>query len=297
MSTHILENSCIRVTVSDAGAELCSVVDKSDGSERIWTADPAVWNRHAPILFPFVGRVAGGVYRIGDQEYAMKTQHGFARDMDFLCTEEDESSVTHCLTPTPATRKIYPYEFRLTVKHSLDPAQPRTLHVDWTVENQGSAPMYYAIGAHPGFLLPPGTRKEDCSLAFPGKSALRFFGVESPSGLALPEQETELPLENGEAAFRESIYDTWIFQSQQVEEIRIVRGGTPLAVLRCPGFPLLAVWANPKGSFICLEPWFGRTDDKSFSGTLAEKPGEQLLPAGGSRTIRYSMDFPAWKPE
>ena len=24
---------------------------------RIWTADPAVWNRHAPILFPFVGKV------------------------------------------------------------------------------------------------------------------------------------------------------------------------------------------------------------------------------------------------
>ena len=294
MSAHILENSAIRVTVADAGAELCSVMDKSDGSERIWTADPAVWNRHAPILFPFVGRVAGGEYRIGDRTYSMKTQHGFARDMDFQCTEKTENSLTHCLTPTPATREIYPYEFRLIVKHSLDPEQPRTLHVDWTVENLSEDPMYYAIGAHPGFLLPPDTRKEDCELAFPGKTSLCYFGVDSASGLALPDQAADLVLENGAAPYQESIPGTWIFQEQQVEEVQITRGGKPLAILRCPGFPFLAVWANPKGSFICLEPWYGRTDDLGFTGTLAEKPGEQLLPAGSSRTIRYSMEFPSW---
>ena len=78
MGMHILDNNALRICVSDSGAELCSVMDKSSGAERIWTADPAIWNRHAPILFPFVGRVTGGKYRIGEQEYLMKTQHMLA---------------------------------------------------------------------------------------------------------------------------------------------------------------------------------------------------------------------------
>ena len=71
MSLHIIENDFLRVTVSDAGAELISVFDKEKDAERIWIGDPAVWNRPAPILFPFVGKVMDGKYRIADKEYTM----------------------------------------------------------------------------------------------------------------------------------------------------------------------------------------------------------------------------------
>ena len=57
MAIHTIENDVLRVSVADEGAELVSVLDKRSGEERIWQADPAVWNRHAPILFPFVGKV------------------------------------------------------------------------------------------------------------------------------------------------------------------------------------------------------------------------------------------------
>lgn len=65
MSTHILENEYLRVTVADRGAELISVWDKERQEERIWTGEPEVWNRHAPLLFPFVGKVIEGKYRVG----------------------------------------------------------------------------------------------------------------------------------------------------------------------------------------------------------------------------------------
>jgi len=67
--------------------------------------------------------------------------------------------------------------------------------------------------------------------------------------------------------------------------------GSPFVTMHCEQFPLLAVWANPAGPFICLEPWFGRTDDAGFSGTLAEKPGMQTLVPGGYREISYSIEF------
>ncbi|MBQ6122288.1 MAG: aldose 1-epimerase family protein, partial [Clostridia bacterium] len=51
--------------------------------------------------------------------------------------------------------------------------------------------------------------------------------------------------------------------------------GKPWVTLECEQFPMLAVWANPKGPFICLEPWFGRTDDEGFTGTIDRKKGIQ----------------------
>ena len=287
MSIRILENEHLRAAVSDAGAELISVFDRDRQAERIWTGEAEIWNRHAPILFPFVGRVMDGKYRIGGREYAMKTQHGFARDREFTCTEASAGAAVHRLTADEETLRIYPYAFGLTVRHSLE---GRRLRIQWTVENAGSGRMYFSIGGHPGFLLPEGVCKEDCSILFPGAKALRYLSV-SPAGYALPGLK-ELPLESGRAPYREDIPDTWIFEDGQVEQVGIAGpDGEPLVMMRLERFPMLAVWANPKGPFICLEPWFGRTDDEGFSGTMDRKKGIQVLESGESRDMEYTIDF------
>lgn len=287
MSTHILENEHLRVTVANAGAELISVYDKDRQAERIWTGDPAVWNRHAPILFPFVGKVVDGQYRIGDRAYPMKTQHGFARDMDFEVVDAQADAVAHRLAASDRTLAIYPYEFRLTVRHRLD---GRQLRVAWTVENPGEDKMYYSIGGHPGFLLPEGVRKEDCFILFPGMEALSYITT-SKAGFALPGKET-LVTDGGQVRYRDSIPDTWIFEDHQVKQAGIATpDGRPYAMLNCEQFPMLAVWANPKGPFICLEPWFGRTDDEGFTGAIDQKKGIQALEPGEKQEIAYTMAF------
>ena len=57
---YTIENEFIRLTVDSLGAEMVSVIDVSTGREMLWCADPAVWNRHAPILFPYAGKLTGG---------------------------------------------------------------------------------------------------------------------------------------------------------------------------------------------------------------------------------------------
>ncbi len=287
MNTHNLENDFLRVSVSDAGAELVSVIDKDRNTERIWTGDPAVWNRHAPILFPFVGKVMDGKYRIDGKEYSMKTQHGFARDLDFACIEETPGSVTHCLESSDWTRERYPYDFRLTVTHRLDGKQ---LYVTWTIENPGEERMYFSIGGHPGFLLPEGVLKENCSIVFPGADLLRYRNA-SKAGYALPE-EKKLSLTDSCTPYLEDIPDTWIFEDGQVSRVGIrLPDGTPYVMLRCDHFPMLAVWANPKGPFICLEPWFGRTDDEGFQGSIDQKKAIQCLQGKEKKEITYSIEF------
>ncbi len=287
MAQHILENEFLKVTVADEGAELISVWDKTAGQERIWTGDPEVWNRHAPILFPFVGKVMDGKYRIGGQEYPMKTQHGFARDMVFACVEETEISVTHCLTATAHTRSIYPFEFRLTICHKLAGKQ---LAIEWAIENLGEEKMYYSIGGHPGFMAPDGVRKEECLISFLGKTELQYLSANA-SGFILPQKKT-LALRDGLAAWQADIPDTWIFEDHQVQTVGIaLPDGTPYVTMHCDAFPMLAVWANPKGPFICLEPWFGRADDDGFTGNVDQKKDMQALDGGDMKRIEYAIDF------
>lgn len=131
---HTIENDYLKVTVSDHGAELTSVYDKAQDFERIWCADPAVWNRHAPVLFPFVGKVKDGAYRYNGNTYTMKTQHGFARDAEFTCIAETTDSITHKLVYSDETLEIYPFEFELLITHRFDAENPRLLHVTWTVK-------------------------------------------------------------------------------------------------------------------------------------------------------------------
>ncbi len=298
MALHQLENEHLCVTIDDHGAELCSVFDKEAGCERIWNADPKVWNRHAPILFPFVGRVIQGKYRHLGREYEMKTQHGFARDMDFRFVEQTADSITHSLKDTEATRIIYPFSFELLVTHRLTGANGRTLEVEWEVVNRGDEEMLYSIGGHPGFTTPASEteKRSQYYLEFPGKKTLEYILVNPATGFAVPETAYQLKLENGYLQIADNLFDkdALIFEKGQVSVVRIARPDkTPYVTMECPGFCSLGVWSKPEGRFVCLEPWLGRVDDDGFRGELREKPGEQSLPAGGRKHYSYRIEFHA----
>lgn len=211
--------------------------------------------------------------------------------MDFICIEETKTSVSHQLAATDSTKAIYPYDFRLTVKHSLDPDEPGKLNIHWTVENLGDSGMYYSIGGHPGFLPPEGLNKEECKIIFPGKTELRFFSANS-AGYALPGHTHSLYLDRGYASWQDNIPETWIFENEGVDCVGLSGPDRkPFVLVHCEEFPILAVWANPNGPFVCLEPWFGRTDDAGFTGSLEEKAGMQLLEGHGTKEIAWSIDF------
>ena len=128
-----MENENLRVQISDHGAELSSIYDKAADREAVWIGDPAFWNRHAPVLFPFVGKVNGGFYTHKGVKYPMG-QHGFARDNEFECIENTENKTVHRLVSTEETKKVYPFDFAFTVTQELS---GRTLTITWNVENTG----------------------------------------------------------------------------------------------------------------------------------------------------------------
>ena len=56
-----IQNEFLSLTVDTHGAEAVSLKNAA-GEELLWQADPAVWKRHAPILFPWTGKLKDGSF-------------------------------------------------------------------------------------------------------------------------------------------------------------------------------------------------------------------------------------------
>ena len=305
----VIENESVLAEISSHGAELCRLYDKLNGRELLWNADPAFWNRHAPILFPFVGKVNGGKYRYQGKAYSMG-QHGFARDMEFELSGSSAQEVTFVLKDTPETLEKYPFRFELTVTHRLE---GRTLQVLWQVKNPSETePLYFSIGGHPAFLCPPpgleGVKKENCQVRLCG-----FAGGKKQYVLIDPETEAvaaDKPLELNERAemirqekdnenavllkTEESLFtgDALIFDDGQIREASLcLPDGKPYITLSCPDFPSFGLWSKPNAGapYICLEPWDGRCDNRGFTGELPEKYGELCLKPGSVYEKGYQI--------
>ena len=296
----VLENGKLRATVSDAGAELVSVWDKEREVERIWRGDAAVWGRHAPILFPFVGKVAGGRYSYRGQEYKM-TSHGFARDREFELVDADESSVTHVLRGNEESLKIYPFKFALYVKHSFDEKNPCRIKIEWKVVNEESIEnngrtMLYGIGGHPAFTYPKGVSATDCSLKIEGSSlgkSLEYHLLDGDGCIDM-NKKYEFELEDGRTAITEHMFDkdALIVLGKQIEKIELCDNeGRAYVCMSCEGFPYFGIWSKKVDEFICLEPWYGIADTAGHDGDIEKKPGMQRLDAGESRSCAYMVDF------
>ena len=145
-----LENKSLRLSIHPQGAELQSVKDKKDETEYMWQADPTVWGRHAPILFPIVGRLKDNSYSWKGQSYQMK-QHGFARDRVFDVDNHDGTKVSFTFKADSETCQLYPFDFKLIIQYTL---QARRLSISYEVYNEGNELMPFTIGAHPGFSCP-----------------------------------------------------------------------------------------------------------------------------------------------
>ena len=279
--TRTIENSFLKISVSDHGAELTGIYDKTNDREILWQADPAYWKRHAPVLFPNVGRNYKDIWRLNGKEYPSR-QHGFARDNDFICTDITDTSLSFVLKSSEETLNVYPFAFALKITYTL---KERDLDVCWEVVNNDSETMYFTIGGHPAFRVPvrEGESQSDYRLAFEGLDTLTYLLIDTSVGTVLADEPHTLSLENGTCSIAPHMFDkdALVFDNGQIEwaALALPDGKTYIA-LESKGFPNFGIWSKPGAPYVCLEPWCGRCDNRGFEGELSEKPGVNTLKAG-----------------
>jgi galactose mutarotase-like enzyme len=287
---YILENEQWEAQIKSEGAELCSVKNKETGKEYIWQADPAVWARHAPVLFPIVGKLNHDRYHYEGKSYSM-SQHGFARDSEFSLVEQQNQSLVLGLTADQESMKKYPFNFVLDILYELNENE---LKVNYKVGNKDQKIIPFSIGAHPAFVAPRiiNQQMQEYHLVFEQPETLeRHFienGLQTGETKRLLDNEQKLPLH---PKFFEQ--DAIVFKGVKSKWVSLVvqSSGDKLVEMSVEGFPYLGIWQKVGADFICIEPWLGITDHQDFEGEFTEKEGIQLLEVEQTFECSYRIKF------
>ena len=289
---YILENEVLKVTVTTWGAQVKSVVRKSDGVEHMWQADPEVWGSHAPILFPHTGRLKDGKMIAKGQTYENCAIHGFARNMEHELVAKNKDTLVLQLTDSPETLEKWPYKFRLLSSFVLD---GDVLHHTLTVENRDGENMPFGIGFHPGFAVP-----FDGSHTY-ADYELRFDKLESPlcmdtapRGLLsggtyyLGKNITAIPLDDQLFA-----NDSHCMVGLQSDTLGLYEKDSGRGVVcSIKSFPYCLIWSMPgEPKYVCIEPWMSLPSPEQGGYDWNEKPAAAILAPGETWATTMSTAF------
>lgn len=285
-----LKNDKLTVVISTLGAEIQSMTTPS-GTELMWQADPAIWGRHAPLLFPIIGRLK-------DQQYTLEgkvikiSQHGFARDTEFTVDQQSDTSVAFSITDSPETKKVYPFSFRLSITYRLKDNVLEKVH---TVTNRSDCVMPYEIGGHDGYrtTLNPGESMADYAIEFPGQTEIHPFQMDehcflTPEKLSYPLVDGKLPMPPKVLGL-----DTVVLEKLPVNRVTLSNCKNPIRLtVEFADFDYLGIWTMPMDfdtHYVCIEPWTTLPECTFVSSELSGKAGIRLLQPGQTESLSYTV--------
>lgn len=268
--------------INPQGAQLSSLA--LGGNEYLWQADPAVWGKHAPILFPIVGSIRDGKAESAQGPVTLG-RHGLARDYEHAVVAQSDDSVTFELTDSEATRAAYPYAFKLNMTYAL--TGPASLTQTFRVENTGDVDLPFSVGGHPAFNVPaPGTEGEgfdDYELAF-----TRPWSCVAPKicdGGLLTYRTAEMVLDRADTLpITRELFDADAVMLSNVPDDTLTlrsRVSGHGVKIDFPGFKYIGIWsAKGDAPFVALEPWTGHATLDTEDNVLEHKRNITILEPG-----------------
>ena len=261
----------------------------------LWQADPAVWKRHAPILFPWTGKLTGGAFTHKGKTYP-GGQHGFARDVEhtLLCAEGDTIRL-ELRSDEKSKAERFPFDFVLTSTFRLE---GRTVHHTLTVTNPADAAeeLQFGIGYHPAFRIPFDDQHTTTDYEF------RFDQPESPMILdAYPnglltgkcgyrwKNEQSIPLTDD--LFEN---DSFCMAGLRSRTLGIYEKYTGKGIVcNVEGYPYTLIWSAPAKPvrFVCIEPWHSLPGAQTDTQEWSQRAAAACLAPGQTWETTLSTTF------
>lgn len=282
-----ISNQYLELVVSSHGAEKQSLYCKENNINYLRDVDK-YWNRHAPLLFPIVGKLRDLKTNINNREYSMN-QHGFVRDQEFELYSQTENELVLVNTYNEDTLKMYPFRYKVFVKYTL---VDKTVHTEFKVVNEDYQVIPFNYGGHPGFRLPLYENEtfEDYCVEFE-----KVENFDAP----------RVVLENGTLDFDNTIsyrdikklqlkyeyfeIDAIVIPKVKSQSVKLINKENKGIKFDFKGFPSLAIWTKPNAPFVCLEPWIGYADKYNSNYQFIEKDNMQFLNPECEFSATYSI--------
>lgn len=287
-----IENDVLKVVIDQKGAQLTHVLNKKDGFDYIWNGKE--WAKHAPILFPAIGRSTDDHYLFGGKEYPMP-QHGFASAYEFEVCDHQKEELKLQFKQNDETRESYPFDFTLTITFTLKQNQ---LDVRFEVDNPNEQELSFALGFHPAFNVPingEGTF-EDYEVDFDTKAEQlhQFEIIKTPApyrdGKVIPSaaKGRKLPLthqvfEKGLIIFTEKIDAVTLQSPKAAHSVH----------LDTEDFPYVCLWTKEGADlpYLCIEPFYGLPDIAGQKQELSKKEGNCHLAPEKIKVLTCAINF------
>ncbi|MDF7663362.1 aldose 1-epimerase family protein [Bifidobacterium sp. ESL0763] len=286
-----LQNDNFLVEVDRHGAQINHIYNRHGHFDYIWNND--LWPKHAPVLFPAIGRSNEDAYTYGGKRYDMP-QHGFVSEYDFDVVESSDTKLTLRLAANAETRKLYPFDFTLSITFTLGEAG---LSLSFAVGNEGDKPLSYSLGSHPAFNVPVAGEGsfEDYTLTFsPSQSKLRQFEIVKTPNPYRDGKLKEVEGFDGELPLRYRHFDDGliIIENEGIDKVTLSSPKTSHSVsLTLSDFRYLTLWTKEGADapFLCIEPFNGLPDVTGDLVDIMHKEGNILLDPGKTKTSSYDI--------
>ena len=290
---YIIRSEALTLTVSTHGAEAVSLKNAA-GEEMLWCGDKAVWGRHAPILFPWTGKLTGGAFTWEGRSYS-GGQHGFARDLEHTLLRQTEQELVLELRSGPDTAERFPFDFALRSTYRLEGT---TLRHIVEVENTGSAAMPFGFGYHPAFAVPFDDKHDtgDYEFRFDTKQSplcvdCRPNGLVSGRCYYLATNTDTIPLHD-----RLFDNDSFCMTNLTATTLGIVEKDTGRSITcDIAGYPYVLIWSASakleKIPFVCIEPWHSLPGVEGGSQEWADRAAAAVLEPGEVWSTLLSTQF------
>ena len=286
---YTIENSNIRVSADELGAELQSIVLKSNEKEYLWQGCAPYWDGRAYNLFPVCGRLTEGKYNYNGKEYKMGA-HGFLRKTLTKGEKVSETEMKFTLTPDDVVKAQYPFDFVYTVRYIIDGTTVKTVY---TVENTGKKEMYFSLGGHPGFNVPLCENEsfDDYYLEFSDVSPIKKL-VFTP--LFDTGRTESCELEDGKVMpMYHAMFDNdGLFYTDMSSTVTLKsRKSNVFVRVDYADFENLGFWHTTasEAPFICIEPW---SSVPSFDGVVDDlTTKKQMIRLGCGEKHSKSFDI------
>lgn len=272
----------LEIKSKNTGAELTSI--KLDGKEMLYQGE--IWNRHAPILFPIVGKLKNDQTIINGKTYHMG-QHGFARDMKFKDLEKSNLKHKYVLESNSETLEKFPFKFSLYVTHTV---KEDSLETKYKVVNKDKKKMMiFGLGGHPAFICDYSSGKY--SVEFEKKeNNIKFMSLSK--GLILEKESPNILEDNCIKLNKNSfVKDAIIMKDIESNKVYLKENEKKVLEFDFTGFPYLGLWAKIGAPFVCIEPWMNTADKVNTDGKLESKENILKLMPNEEFECSYKVKF------
>jgi len=279
---YTIKNKHLKIEVDSFGAELKSLKKLQNDIEYLWQGDAKYWNRSSPVLFPIVGKLLDDEYIYKEKSYKM-SQHGFARDKEFVLVEQGEDFLIFLQESDNKTLKVYPFSYQLFISYRIKDCEVK---ISYKVVNKSENKMFFSIGAHPAFNWPLDNKnideeKNDYYFEFDNLKERESLSTFPLLENGISNKKLDIKLDEKRLDISEDIFknDALIFKNENINSVKLKNHKNKNSITVCfNGFSYLGLWSKPSGApFVCIEPWYGVADFIDHNKNIEDKIGINSL--------------------